>query len=397
MPRAVAGLSARRVQTLKEPGMFADGGGLYLQVTPQGRKSWIYRFKLHGRRRDMGLGTLADVPLAAARDKAAEARKLVKEGVDPIDARKAAAQAAAVPSVREKTFRECAAAFIESKASAWKSDKHAAQWTATLETYAYPVFGDWPVAVVDVAAVVDVLEPIWTTKTETASRVRGRIESVLDYAKVMHYRSGENPARWKGNLEHIFPAKNKVARNGHHESLPYADMLAFWPRLQAHDGLGARALELCILTATRTGEVLGARWDEIDIAAATWTIPAERMKAGQEHRVPLTAPALSLLRKMAAIRRGDYVFPGQRKTRPLSNMAMAMVLRRMCVDVTPHGFRSTFRTWAAEKTDFQHDVCEAALAHTQTDKVVAAYQRGDLFEKRRGLMDAWADYCENAP
>lgn len=393
MPKRAAGLSARAVQTMKAPGMFADGDGLYLQVTASGAKSWVFRYQLAGRRRDMGLGPLSAVSLAEAREKAQEARKLVKAGVDPIEQKKEAAAAQVAPPA-ERTFAECAEAYVASMSAEWDNAKHAAQWSSTLATYAYPVMGSLPIKDVALSHVLDVLEPIWREKTETASRVRGRIEAVLDYARVRGYREGENPARWKGNLDHILPRKAKVARVEHHTALPYADMPGFWPKLQAHDGLGARALELCILTATRTGEVLGAVWDEVDIEAAVWTIPAERMKARKEHRMPLTGPAIALLRKMAAIRRGAFVFPGQRPNRPLSNMAMVMVLRRMKVDATPHGFRSTFRTWAAEQTTHPHEVAEAALAHTQADKVVAAYQRGDFFERRRRLMEDWAAFCE---
>ncbi|MGE5517567.1 MAG: tyrosine-type recombinase/integrase [Bacteroidota bacterium] len=292
------------------------------------------------------------------------------------------------------TFMDCGTAYVTAMRPGWKNAKHADQWISSLETYAYPVLGELPVDSIDINLVLKVLEPIWIGKTETASRLRGRIEAILDYARVRGYRSGENPARWKGHLDHILPATGDVAKVRHHASLPYARMPAFWPRLQAQHGLGARALELCILTATRTGDVLGARWSEFDMDNRVWEIPGLRMKAGADHRIPLSGPALALLRKLAAIRRGDYVFPGQQATRPLSNMSMAMVLRRMKLDVTPHGFRSTFRTWIAEQTNFPHEVAEAALAHTQGDKVVAAYQRGDLFAKRARLMDAWAVFCE---
>lgn len=396
MPKKAAGLTARKVETIKTPGLFADGNGLYLQVTATGAKTWIFRFSLGGKRRDMGLGSSTVVSLAEARQKALDAKKLVTGGEDPLDARKAQAAVLALEAAKAMTFKECATAYIDSMRAGWKNVKHGGQWTSTLETYAYPSIGELPISGIDTGLVLKVLEPIWTTKTETASRVRGRIESVLDYAKVRGYRSGENPARWKGHLDLILPAKAAVAKVEHHASVPYAAMPAFWPRLQAHDGMGARALEFAILTATRTGEVLGATWTEIDMDAKVWTIPGERMKAGAVHRVPLPDPALALLRKMAAIRvKGcELVFRGQLAGKPLSNMAMAMVLRRMKVDATPHGFRSTFRTWVAEQTRFPHDVAEAALAHTQGDRVVAAYQRGDLFDKRRELMTEWAKYCE---
>lgn len=406
MARRAAGLTARGVETIKQPGFYADGQGLYPQVTSAEAKSWIFRYvspagEMKGKRRDLGLGSLKLLGLAAARRKVLELRAQIEEGVDPLEERKArqAAQALeAAPAAKEAakvvTFKECGDAYVKAMRPGWKNAKHADQWISTLETYAYPILGELSVENIDINLVLKVLEPIWIGKTETASRLRGRIEAILDYARVRGYRSGENPARWKGHLDHILPATGDVAKVRHHASLPYAQMPAFWPRLQAQDGLGARALELCILTATRTGDVLGARWSEFDLDSRVWEIPGLRMKAGADHRIPLSGPALTLLRKLAAIRLGDYVFPGQHITRPLSNMSMAMVLRRMKLDVTPHGFRSTFRTWIAEQTNFPHEVAEAALAHTQGDKVVAAYQRGDLFAKRANLMDAWAAFCE---
>ncbi|MBB3264077.1 integrase [Azospirillum sp. OGB3] len=392
MPKKAVGLTARKVETIRTPGLFADGNGLYLQVTATGAKTWIFRYSIGGKRRDMGLGSTTVVSLAQARDKAVEAKKVVAAGTDPLEARKAQEAAQALEAARAVTFKECAASYIESMQAGWKSAKHGAQWTSTLETYAYPLIGSLPINAIDTNLVLKVLEPIWTTKTETASRVRGRIESILDYAKVRGHRSGENPARWRGHLDHILPAKNDVVKVEHHAALHYASMPSFWPKLQVQDGMGARALELAILTATRTSEVLGAKWSEVDTERRVWIIPPERMKPGVEHRVPLTEPTLALLRKMGAIRRGELVFTGQTKDRPLSNMAMNMTLRRMKLDVTPHGFRSTFRTWVAEKTHFPDDVAEAALSHTQGNKVVAAYQRGDLFEKRRLLMQAWAQF-----
>jgi integrase len=393
MSRKAAGLTARQVATLREPGYFADGNGLYLQVTSTGAKTWIFRYAMAGRRRDMGLGSASLFSLAEARAKAIEAKRLVVAGVDPIDARKTRAAAAAVETAKIVTFKECAEAYIASMRAGWRNAKHADQWGSTLDAYAYPTLGALPVDSIDTGLVEKALRPIWTTKTETASRLRGRIESILDFARVCGHRSGENPARWKGHLDHILPAKGDVAKVEHHASLPYADMPAFWPRLQMQDGLGARALELAILTATRTGEVLGARWPEIDLDGALWVVPADRMKAGAEHRVPLSPPAVALLRKLLTIRRNDLVFAGQSAERPLSNMAMAMALRRMKVAATPHGFRATFKTWASEKTSFPHEVSEAALAHTIESKVVAAYQRGDFFDKRRELMNEWAIYC----
>lgn len=392
MPKKATGLTARKVETLKTPGLFADGNGLYLQVTAAGAKTWIFRFQIDGRRRDMGLGSAGIVSLADARQVVLDARRMVRDGLDPIEARNAAKAAAAVQIARATTFRECAEAFIEGNQAGWRNDKHAAQWSSTLKTYAFPVIGDLPIEAVDTTLVLKVIEPLWSMKTETASRLRGRIETVLDYAKVRGLRAGENPARWKGHLDHVLPAKGDVAKTVHHASMPYAELPAFWPLLQAQDGLGARALEFAVLTGTRTAEVLNAPWSEFDLEAAIWTVPGARMKAGIDHRVPLSGPAMALLRKLAAIRENDFVFAGQRPNRPLSQMAMLMVLRRMKAGVTAHGFRATFRTWIAERTAYPHEVAEAALAHTQGDKVVAAYQRGDLFEKRRRLMEEWASF-----
>jgi integrase len=396
MPKRAAGLTVRQVETMREPGMYADGDGLYLQVTAAGAKTWIFRFQLAGKRREMGMGSVSLVTLAKAREKAKEARLDVKSGIDPIAARDAREAQRALDAARLMSFEDAATEYVRSHRAGWKNAKHAAQWTSTLRTYVYPILGKLPVADVDTGLVVKVLSPIWTEKPETAGRVRGRVESILDWARVQGYRTGENHARWRGHLDHILPSRRKVARPGHHASMPYADVPKFYLRLQAQDGLGARALELAILTAGRTGEVLGARWDEIDFDRATWTVPADRMKAGREHRVPLSAPALALLRKLEAIRIDDFLFSGQRPGKPLSNMAMAMVLRRMKLDCTPHGFRATFRTWAADTTTFPDPVVEMALAHTIEDKVVAAYQRGDLFDRRAKLMDAWAGYCAGA-
>ncbi|MFO1158053.1 MAG: integrase arm-type DNA-binding domain-containing protein [Reyranellaceae bacterium] len=393
MPKKAAGLTARRIQSIATPGMFADGNGLYLQVAPSGSKSWVFRFQINGRRRDMGLGSLDVLGLADAREKAVTARRLVANGLDPIEQRATQKAAVVVAAAKSATFRQAAEACIESMRASWRNAKHSSQWSSTLESYVYPTFGHLPVSAIDTTLVCKVLDPIWHVKTETASRVRGRIETVLHFAKVRGQRDGENPARWHGHLEFTYPAKGEIAPVQHHASLPYSDMPAFWPKLQVQDGLGARALEFTVLTAARTGEVLGARWSEFDLDAKSWRIPGERMKAGREHVVPLSDPALGLLRKLDAVRLCGFVFPGG-ADRPLSNMVMHMTLRRMKVDVTPHGFRSTFRTWVAEQTNFPADVAEVALAHTQDDKVVAAYQRGDFAKKRAALMTAWANYVE---
>lgn len=395
MPKQAKGLSARKVETTKEPGLHADGGGLYLQVGRSGAKSWIFRYSFGGKRRDMGLGSLSAVSLAEARQKAQEAREGIAAGIDPIDSRKHVAAPLAVPEKPATTFRDVAEAYMEAHAPGWRNAKHAAQWASSLKGYAYPAFGDKAIDQIDTPDVMAALSPIWATKTETAYRLRGRIETVLGYAKVAGLRSGDNPARWKDHIDHMLPAKGAVAKTDHYASLPYPDLPAFMVRLQAQDGAGARALEFAILTACRTGEVLGARWDELDADLTLWTLPPARMKAGALHRAPLSAPARALLRRMATVRQGDFVFTGARPGRPLSGNALLMLVRRLGVaDVaTPHGFRSTFRTWAAERTAYPADVCEAALAHTQGDKVVAAYQRGDLLEKRKALMADWGAYC----
>lgn len=292
------------------------------------------------------------------------------------------------------TFEEAAERYIEAHKAGWKNAKHAAQWTTTLKTYAYPLIGESPVQAIDTGLVLKVLEPIWTTKTETANRLRGRIESVLDWARVRGYRERENPARWRGHLEQLLPAPSKVQRVQHHAALPYADLPKFMEALRAQDGVSASALEFAILTVARTGEVIGAKWSEIDLKERVWTIPAERMKAGKEHRVPFSARTLAILKSMKALGSGEYVFPGL-NNKALSNMALLMLLRRMGrEDITAHGFRSTFRDWAAERTNFPAEVAEMALAHAVGDKVEAAYRRGDLFAKRRELMTAWAKACQ---
>jgi integrase len=354
--------------------------------------------------RDMGLGSLADVPLAVARKKARYARSQVEDGIDPIEARKANLAAAALDAAKAITFRQCAEAYIAAHREGWRNEKHAAQWTATLEAYAYPKIGNLPVRDIDVGHVLKVLEQrcddldgkptLWAGKTETASRVRGRIEAILDWAKVRKYRAGENPARWRGNLEHSLPKRAKVQRVRHHAALPYEAIGSFMAELRDQEGIGARALEFLILTATRTSETVGARWDEIDMDKGLWTIPAERIKAGKEHRVPLSTPALGILKEMAKLKESEFVFPGGKRGRPLSTNAFLAMLKRMGRDdLTAHGFRSTFRDWAAERTNYPRDVAEMALAHAIGDKVEAAYRRGDLFEKRKRMMEDWAKFC----
>lgn len=388
--RSMSRLSALFVGRAKEPGMYADGGGLYLQVSRTGTKSWIFRYALDGREREMGLGPLHTITLSEARNLAAETRRLKLSGIDPIDARKAHRQAKRLEDARAITFKQASAAYIKANKAAWKNPKHAAQWESTLTAYADPIFGGLPVAAIDTALVMKALEAIWSEKPETASRLRGRIESVLDWATARGYRTGENPARWRGHLDKMLPARAKVQAVQHHAALPYSDLPAFMSSLRTQTGIGALALEFAILTAARTGEVIAATWDEIDLDAATWTVPKERMKAKREHKVFLGHGALAILRSLKDAARSDFVFPGNLPDKPLSNMAMLSTLKRMNrKDLTTHGFRSTFRDWAAETTDYPSEVVEMALAHAVANKVEAAYRRGDLFEKRKGLMRDW--------
>lgn len=399
-------LSALTVQRAKEPGYYGDGGGLWLQISKLGGKSWVFRFTRHGKTREMGLGPVHTVSLAEARDKALEHRKAVANGHDPIDERKAGRDQARLDTARRKTFAECAAAYIEANRAGWQNEKHAAQWQSTLSNYAYPTLGSLPVSSIDTDRVLAVLmqevedrdgvAPLWHAKTETASRVRGRIESVLDWASFRGYREGENPARWKGHLEHELPARSKIQKVKHHAALPYQQVASFVTELRNRDGVSARALEFSIFTAARSGEVRGATWEEIDFSARVWTVPGRRMKARREHRVPLSDEAIHILEQMPRIATCDYVFSAP-KGGMLSDMALTSVLRRMGhPDLTQHGFRSTFRDWAGETTTYPREVCEHALAHQLADGVEAAYQRGDLLAKRTLLMQDWGRFCLNA-
>jgi integrase len=394
MAREIGRLSALKVGRLKEPGMYPDGAGLYLQVSGTGTKSWIYRFMLAGRAREMGLGPLHTVPLADARKLAQDARRLRLAGVDPIEDRRQRLEALRAEQARTVTFDEAAGAYIGAHETGWRNAKHGAQWRATLKAYASPVFGRISVKEIDTGLVAKALEPIWATKTETASRVRGRIESVLDWAAARGHRTGDNPARWKGHLENLLPNRSKVQKVVHRPALPYDEIGPFIGQLREQDGVAAAALEFLILTATRTGETIGARWSEINVPNAMWTIPAERIKAGREHRIPLSDRAVRILSALKKEQLSDWVFPGGKAGKGLSNMALLALLKRMGrSDLTVHGFRSTFRDWAAERTNYPREVAEQALAHAIPDKVEAAYRRGDLFEKRRRLMAEWAKFC----
>lgn len=375
-------LTARKVETAG-PGRHTDGRGLMLYVKPSGNRTWVLRYQMNGRRRDLGLGAWPEVTLAMARDRALEAKRKVAEGIDPL---------AEKHKIAALTFENAAMALIESKRSGWRNEKHAAQWPSTLRTYVFPKLGRLDVREVDTQGVLTVLRPIWTEKPETASRVRQRIEAVLDYASAIGARTGDNPARWRGHLDHLLPKPTKVRSVQHHPAMSWREAPAFLLELAEREGMAARALAFVILTAARSGEARGMRWSEIDLADRVWTIPADRMKAGKEHRVPLTDAAVQMLGNPRAA--GDFVFPGGKHLdKPLSDMSLTAVLRRMeYKDITVHGFRSSFRDWAGETTMFPREVIEAALAHRLKDKAEAAYARGDLFDKRRELMTAWADF-----
>jgi integrase len=393
MPKKAKELAALQVARLTKPGLHAVGGvaGLHLQIDGNAR-SWILRATIGNRRPDMGLGGYPDVTLAGAREAARVARAKIRAGIDPIAEARAARSALKAATAVAWTFEACAKAFIDAKAPEWKNAKHAAQWTTTLERHAYPKIGSLQVSDVELPQVLSVLEPIRTTKTETASRVRNRMEVVLDWATVRGYRKGPNPARWRGHLDKLLPKPSKISKVVHHRALPDAEIGALMQALRKHDGMGARALEFAILTACRSGEVRAATWQEIDLDDATWTIPPARMKADREHRVPLSAAALRLLRHLPRIPSDTLVFPAPRGGQ-LSDMTLTAVLRRMQVDVVPHGFRSTFRDWCSERTNYPHEVAEMALAHAVGNKTEEAYRRGDLFDKRRKLMAEWGKFC----
>lgn len=396
MARRVRILNARQVEKATEPGYYFDGAGLYLQIAKGGSKSWILRYALNGKAREMGLGSLVTFSLAEARLRATEQRQLIADGIDPIAARQARLQASRLAQANTITFDQAAAAFIEANESGWRSDKHGEQWRNTLATYASPVIGDLPVSAITTPLILQILHPIWATKTETATRVRGRIEKVLDWAKVQGYRTGDNPAAWRGHLSEALPKPSRVANAGHHAALPWAEMGEFMKALRAMPGAASLATQLIILTATRTSEVIEAKWSEFDLDAGLWVIPRARMKGFREHRVPLSSQAISVLNQIKWDNHAsDYLFPNAKLEKPISNMACLSVLKRMGrTDLTVHGFRSTFRDWAAESTAYPRDVCEMALAHAIEDKSEAAYRRGDLLEKRTLLMADWGAWCD---
>lgn len=391
-------LTVRRCETAP-PGKHGDGGGLWLVVAPTGARKWVLRVTIAGKRREMGLGALPDVGLKAAREKATLARLQAAQGVDPIRARQQV-------KARTPTFTEAAAALIRAKRREWRNSKHARQWAATLKRYVRPSIGHLPVDSVSTEDVLAILKPVWHTRTETAKRVQGRVERVLDFASARGWRDASNPARWRGHLDALLASPRKVKRaanNGaarHHPAMPYTDVACFMRELAERDSISALALRWLILTATRTSETLQATWQEIGAEAAVWAIPAHRTKNKREHRIPLSAPALAVLEHLPRVTGCPYLFPGARSGRPLSNMALLQLMRGMGYGVNgergsyvPHGFRSTFRDWAGDESSAPNHVCEMALGHTVGDQTEAAYRRSDLFNKRRQLMDAWADWC----
>ncbi len=389
-------MTARRAETLRKAGFHAAGGvsGLYLAITGDGGRSWVLRYSFDGQRRNMGLGPCEIIGLAAARELAATARRRILAGIDPLEERRAGRDAARLEAAKRMTFAQCADAYIKAHESGWNV-RQAPQWRASLRDYVDPVFGDLPVSMVDTALVMRAIEPIWNAKPETANRTRGRIENILDWAAVSGYRpAGDNPARWRGHIEHLLPARLDVKRVEHHAALPYAEVGALIAELRQRDSIPSRALEFAILTAARAGEVIGARWSEINLAERLWIIPAERMKADREHRVPLSEAAMAIVERMAEIRSGDLVFLGVRGG-TIGALGLRRALAATGTQVTVHGFRSAFRTWAAERTNFPREVAEMALAHAVGDAVERAYQRSDMFAKRRQIMDAWARFVES--
>jgi integrase len=388
MARQLKRLTARTVAAMTKPGRHADGSNLYLTISRTDAsvsKRWTFMYSIAGKQREAGFGSVAAVTLAEAREKAARYRSMLAKGIDPLDAKKADREAAAA----RKTFGQCADELIKSKRREWRSEVHAGQWRTTIDDYCGPIL-DKPVDVIDTQAVLGVLQPLWQRIPETASRLRGRIEAVLDFAKAHGLRSGENPAAWRGHLALILPKRQKLSRL-HHAAMPYAEVPAFISKLRKVESIHALALEFLVLMAGRSGEVLGATWDEIDFDAKVWVIPASRMKAGREHRIPLSARAMAILDRMAEIRTGDLVFAGQRRRRPLSGVTLAALVPD---GGTVHGFRSSFRDWCGNETSFPREIAEQALAHASGDTTEQAYRRGDALERRRGLMTAWSNYCE---
>ena len=394
MPVKAKELSATEVRRISKPGRHAVGGvsGLLLVVKDTGAKSWILRTVVGSKRRNIGLGGFPDVPLAQAREKARQMKELILDGIDPVEERRDRQQALVKNQAKRLTFAQAAKLCHDKKSSEFRNAKHSMDWISSVNRYAIPIIGNIPVSEINLPHILKVLEPIWKTKTETATRLRQRMEAILAWASVSGHRSGDNPVRWKGHLDAILPTPNKIRTRNHFAALPWKDIGAFMKTLRKKRGTSCRALEFLILTAARSGEVRLATWDEIDLENNVWTIPAPRMKAGKEHTVPLTDQAANILRKLPRFENSDYVFAAPRGG-PLSDMSLSMVCRRMEIDAVPHGFRSTFRDWCAENTNFPREVAEMALAHTIESKVEAAYRRGDLFQKRIKLMKSWEKFC----
>ena len=394
MPKIAKELTPLAISKIKDQGWHAVGhvAGLGLKVSSTGSRSWVMRVMVGGKRREFGLGGYPTTQLASARDRARSTRDQIFAGHDPSVAKREAKSALIAAKAKSVTFKKLAEQYIEQHESAWKNPKHAAQWVSTLETYAFPVCENMVVSDITTPVVLKILEPIWSVKTETASRLRGRTEAILDYAIAKGLREGLNPARWKGNLSLTLPAKRRVSPIVHHKAIPVKEMPTFFYKLSEMDGTASRALEFLTLTAVRSGEVRGMLWDEVDLKAKIWTIPAERMKAKREHRVPLSPIAIEILKNMKREAKSQLVFEGGKSGKPLSDMSLTAVMRRMKIDAVPHGLRSSFRNWTAEETDFPNEVAEMALAHAIGNAVEAAYRRSDLFEKRRKMMDDWASY-----
>ncbi len=392
MPKKAKELSALEIKRLTEIGKYPVGSGVYLEVNSEHSKVWILRITVGNKRRNIGLGSYPTVSLAQAREKAAEARDLIAKGIDPIEQKKAVLSALKAKQAKEISFKQCALEYIETHSSSWKNAKHGQQWHNTLTTYAFPVIGDLFVADVEQQHILKILKPIWTDKTETAKRLRGRLEAILDWAAVHGYREKDNPAIWRGRLDKLFPSPAKVAKVKHHTAMKIDDVPLFMSQLKDHDSISAKCLMLVILTACRSGEARGMKWDEIDFEKGIWTIPEDRMKAGREHQVPLSKQAIHLLQSIPQTENNLYVFFSH-TGKPLSDMTLSMLMRRMQIDAKPHGFRSTFRDWAGDRTNYPRDLAEAALAHTLTNKVEAAYRRSSALEKRRAMMQDWGDYC----
>lgn len=393
MAKKINRLKALQVKQLSKQGWYPDGQGLYLQVSPTLSKTWVYRYQKGKTERRHGLGSYPTVTLEVARNAAQLCRQIRNDGFDPIDYKRSIEAEKQLEEKKKVTFKECALIYIESKKSGWKNRKHESQWRNTLETYAYPIIGDLFVQNIDTDLVFEVLEPIWSTKTETASRVRQRIESIIDWAKVKKYRTGENPALWRGHLDKLLTERNKIQKVKHHPAMAYTDLPEYFQMLRKIETVAAKALAFAILTATRTSETRQARWSEIDLNNGVWIIPEERMKMEKEHRVPLTPECVSILKEIKHTHNNNYVFSGLKQNKAISDAALLKLLKQTHSTLTVHGFRSTFRDWCAEMTNYPSWLAEAALAHSIRNQTQAAYERGDKFDKRRKLMNTWSNYC----